>query len=531
MNRLVLVAALLLPATAVLLLPATAWGGGIFVPGAGPQAQSRAGAFVAKADDPSALFHNPAGFAKTVGTVVYVGTNLVDFNLEFQRAGRYEDRGTGESYLGVDYPVVKDQSSPKIGIGGFQAIPIVAIATDFGMPDLPIRVGAGLFAPQGFPNREFPLSHDVQGADLAPGPQRYDVISQKAETVMPSIAVAYRPIDMLDIGVRVSAGVAKLKATAATWAIRNYEEWEQKDGIFEVDVTDSFVPAFGFGALFRPTDFLEFGASYHSALHIRATGTGTAVLGSAADPTDPDAYIKPEDREQWIDCALGGTVDALKACIDLDLPQFATVGARYILRGADGREKADIELDVRWENWGSTDASDTQVRVDGKASTGDVAIKPTLLRHGFQDVWSVRLGGSYTIAAGGNDLNLRVGVAHDTKTSDVNFNRADIDGAPRTTFGLGAGYAFGGRYHVDVSGGVVVEPERRVAQCLPRDGPAVGSERCDGGDLPLEPTRDRERPDPAQPLLDVNSAFESPYNAGIYNSGYWLLGVGFSASF
>ena len=83
MNRLAFVAAFLLPATAV--------GGGIFVPGTGPQAQGRAGACVAKADDPSALYHNPAGFSKMVGTVIYMGTNFVDYDIEFQRFGRYED--------------------------------------------------------------------------------------------------------------------------------------------------------------------------------------------------------------------------------------------------------------------------------------------------------------------------------------------------------------------------------------------------------------------------------------------------------
>ena len=53
--------------------------GGIFVPGTAPQAQARAGAFVAKADDPSALFHNPAGFSKGTGTVIQIGANFLDY--------------------------------------------------------------------------------------------------------------------------------------------------------------------------------------------------------------------------------------------------------------------------------------------------------------------------------------------------------------------------------------------------------------------------------------------------------------------
>ena len=51
------------------------------LPGYGSAAQPRAGAFVAKADDPSAVHHNPAGLAKQRGTVVQIGFNLVSFSL------------------------------------------------------------------------------------------------------------------------------------------------------------------------------------------------------------------------------------------------------------------------------------------------------------------------------------------------------------------------------------------------------------------------------------------------------------------
>lgn len=502
--------------------------GGILVPGTGPQAQGRAGAFAAKADDPSALYHNPAGLAKTPGTVLYIGGNLLDYRLRFARAGRYEVTDGGESYVGADYPVVEDDSTPDIGVGPFQAVPIVAVSTDLGRPEWPVRFGAGLLAPQGHPNRSFPVRHDLGGADPAPGPQRYDVIEQSAATALPSIGVAYRPIDSVDVGVRASWGIAQLQATTATWAIRNYEEWEQKDGVFSVDVADSFVPAWGIGVLYRPIGAIELGASYHSALHIRATGTGTADLGTAADPLDPNAFIEPEDRPEFIDCALGGTVDALKSCIDFDLPQMASIGARWIARDGEGRERGDVELDVRWENWGADDASNIRVRVDGRSSTGGFVLNPVVLRHGFRDVWSIRLGGSYAVPVAGRRVTVRAGVAHDTETAPLLYNRADIDGAPRTTMAIGASFPVGDRVQLDVGGGYVVEPTRDVPQCLPPDGPDASNPTCDGQALP---PFDRRRPDPAQPLNDANSAVESPFNAGRYEASYVMWSLGVSARF
>src|SRR5690606_24885407 len=70
--------------------PRAAAAGGLFIPGMGPVAQSRAGAYVASAEDPSALAVNPAGLAKGDGITVLVGANFVDYSLDFTRRGTYD---------------------------------------------------------------------------------------------------------------------------------------------------------------------------------------------------------------------------------------------------------------------------------------------------------------------------------------------------------------------------------------------------------------------------------------------------------
>lgn len=515
----------------IALTTSSAHAGGIFVPGTGPSAQARAGAFVAKSDDPTALAHNPAGFAKTTGTVVYVGFNLIDFNLDYTRAGQYEDPHTVE-----DFPTVSDDTSPSLGIAGFQAVPLIAVATDLGMPELPVRFAAGIYAPQGFPGRDF---DDSVGGDHAP--QRYDVMNQEAVTALPSLAVAYRPIPQLDIGVRASWGIAELKAKTSVWGIRNYEENKEKDGVFTVDVSDGFVPAWGAGVLYRPTEFLEVGAAYSSALHVRARGTGTAALGSELGVGDTPERILPQNDPQYALCDPNGTMLALAACVDIDLPQTATVGVRYVMRDAAGNEKADVELDVRWEDWDSKcdlpedqmilgettrNCSDHYVIVDAVSELTGFVLQPSLIKHGMKDVYSIRLGGSYQVV---EDVKVSGGLAHDTESAKLEVNRVDMDGAPRTTIAVGVAYTFG-NYRIDFGGGYVYEPERVVEQCKPPTGPTVADPGCasGGGETPI---KEREAPDPIQPLTDISLQFESPFNAGTYNSSYLLLNLGFTARF
>jgi long-subunit fatty acid transport protein len=511
-------------ATALVWAPAAASAGGLYVPGAGPQAQARAGAFTAKADDPSALFHNPAGFAKQTGTVILVGANFLGYSLAFQRTGAYEDAsGVDLAYEGDPYPEVKNESSPAVGLGSFQAVPMISVSTDFGL-ELPVRFGFGLMSPHAYPNRDFLPDYEFQAAGVAPPPQRYDNMDTEAMVVLPSVAVAYRVTDQIDVGARLSWGFADIKATSYVWGIRNYEEWIARDGVFHLEITDKFVPAFGFGALYRPTPAFEFGASYSSAANVDGKGTGTAVLGGdLTGIMGEQEEVVPVDDE-YAQCAPGGTPDALKACLALTLAQTATVGGRWILRDVEGGERADVEFNVKWENWSS--GADFHVIVDGESSITGIPLNETYIRHGYQDVFSFRLGGSYALPVAQNKLILRAGGAYDTRTAPLNYQRVDQDGSRRATLAAGLAYETA-KLRIDLGGGFVFEPEREVVNdCNP-----VSSDEGCIGDGTMTPQADRESPDPIAPIVGPNNQFESPYNAGTYNSHYLLFSLGATYQF
>jgi len=500
---------------------ASARAGGLFIPGYGSQAQPRAGAFVAKADDPSALYYNPAGLAKQKGTSIHLGFNFVDFDQTFRRAGAYEqpEEGAPPPWTGQPYPEVSDNSKPALGFGGFQGIPLFGVATDLG-GKTPFVFGIGLIAEHSFPEREYAEGYQFEGPEPPP-PQRYDIISADVSAAFPSLAAAYRVAPAVDVGVRVSWGFAGSKGKQHVWGIRNYAEDVHRDGVIAVDVADSFIPAAGVGLLYRPIAEVEIGASYHSARSLRMKGDGVAILGSGLELAGEQDFIAPENDRPL--CEAGGNIAALKSCVDLDLPQTASAGARYVLRAASGQERGDIELDVAWEDW--SNASDVEVIVDGKSGLSGLRLQPTVIERGFRDTFSFRLGGAYAFDLGENQLEARAGAAYDTAAAPLSWTRLDVDGMARTT--LGAGLALrAARLRVELGGGLVLERDRTVPECqtsLDQLGCRSAGEQT--------PPEARESPDPVQPLSTADAQVESPFNAGTYSQGYVLLSVGVTYTF
>lgn len=516
------VAPILLSCAALVSDAPSAAAGGLFVPGYGSQSQPRAGAFVAKADDPTAILHNPAGLRKVRGTQVHLGFNFVDMHLRYQRAGTYDEvAGEDLPWEGQPYAPIENEASPDVGFAGIHAIPLFALSHELrgeGAP--PITLAAGIYAGHGYPEREFAPDYQIEAdPSRPPPPNRYDILALNGLAAYPSIAAAYSITDDLDVGVRASWGFASFQGRTSVWAFQNYEETEANDGLFSVNVEDGFVPTFGLGLTYRPLPALEIGAAYRSKSSIRGKGTGHAVLGSAAAELGGDSLEPIQENPR---CESGGTAVNLKTCVDFVLPQEATLGARWVWRDGSGRERGDLELDLQWEDW--SDASDIDITVDARSALG--ALNTATLRHGFQDVLSVRLGGSYNHPVGAHLLSVRAGVAHDTATAPESWTRVDIDGMARTTLGAGLAYETSSM-RFELGGGAVLEGTRDVPlTCNPtaqEPGCAPG-----GGENDEE---ERTAPDPAQPLNSPSRQVESPFNAGTYEQGYVLVSAGVTAWF
>jgi long-subunit fatty acid transport protein len=517
----------------------TARAGGMTLPGPGAIATSRAGAAVASADDGEALAINPAGLAKAKGTTITISLAIIDYMMQFQRRGTYDEiEEEALPYEGQPFPLVKNDPDLPLGIGKFQPVPVVAIVTDLGGKVPGLHLAAGLYAPNAYPFRDFCTVQD-NGActkytfngnfNEPPPPQRYDVVSQDAAVVLPSIAASYRILPNLDVGARFSAGFANIKSTVGLWGMPgNFSEYVKRDAFFNAEAKDSFVPAWGAGVTYRPTPAIELGAAYNSQISVVAKGDATAEVGPTAGMLGAAVVtIGPAVVPR---CEAGGTFETQKVCVELALPMTATLAGRYKFLGADGAERGDLELDVGWENWSATRATDYRVVVDGAVyldGEEGPGLKDTLLRHGFQDVYTVRAGGSYNLPVGGNTLVLRGGAGYDTAAAKKGWLRADIDGAARVTATVGAGYRTK-RWELNIGGGAIFEgSQTNEGECNPADTQHLGC-NGDGNERPLD---EREGPDPVDPTKTPQLQYESSVNKGTFKSNYVLFMLGFTTWF
>lgn len=507
-------------------LPAVGIAGGLVLPGSGSVSTGRAGASVASIDDPSAVAINPARLTAVAGDLtIHVGTMLLDYRMKYQRSGSYEEDPEAEdAWEGTPYPEVDDDSSPAVGIGGFQAVPLIAVSKRLGGKARGLTVAAAIMAPHGYPSRSFESDYELEEEGRPPPPSRYDVLDQEAAIVLPSIAAGYQVNDRLSVGARFSAGFAHVKALTYVWGLPNFTEWVARDAEFSVDVKDNFIPAFGLGAHYRVNDAIEVGAAWNSGFTIDGSGTGTAKLGSANVLSDMQLTVIPPDEAPL--CADGGTEESLKACLTVKLPWMANLGGRYVFRGPSGAQVADLELNLDYEAWGGV--SDYDVIVDGYiALSGErlMPLQPVVIRHNLQDTVGVRVGGSWQRPLSFGTLVVRGGLAYDTAAAKDGWERVDFDGAARTTGTLGVSLRRDS-VQVDVGGGVVYEGSRTQGTgCNP-----VFGEGCTPGSTP-DPITDRPGPDPIQPNVDSRGQLQSPFNEGTYESGYTLLTLGVTTWF
>ena len=111
----------------LIIFPVIAYSSGFFNGAQGAKAMSMGNAFVAQADDPSALYFNPAGIVQLESTQVAVGTSIIAGNISFKSAGNNaltSPAGTTDikhhtSFVPYGYITHKFNDTVSIGLGMF----------------------------------------------------------------------------------------------------------------------------------------------------------------------------------------------------------------------------------------------------------------------------------------------------------------------------------------------------------------------------------------------------------------------------
>ncbi len=427
------------------------FGAGISLGDQGAVAAGRSGAFVAKADDLSAIEYNPAGLASQRGWRIYLGNRFGYANERYRRSTIW-DYSEGRVQ---NFDEVSNQKPWQL-LG-----PMIGVSTDFGLENWAFALGA--YAPAGIASQRFP----------ADGGQRYMLTSRDTRILYYNLSVAWKPNDVFGLGLSLQwVDLAQLDLRLVV-----------NGDIAPASVTPVSNP-FDMEARIQGADHVGFSGVI--GMWLRPVPSFQMAFSSRFVPTplEADATLSLSPQNPDINSATEITRDGNpdnNVTFSMILPMEFRLGFRYIhLR--DGVERFDLELDMRLELWSQMN----QFKVDGEGLDASiegiaqpVAIGTITIPKNWKNTFSVRLGSDVNVVE--NRLALRAGAFFETAASRSEFSYVDFLASHRIGVSLGASVFFG-NFQLALSYSYIVEVPVTVAESEGKIYQQAPGSPCDGPD-------------------------------------------------
>ncbi len=366
--------------------------GGLEFPDLGTVALGRGAAFVARADNLSAFYYNPAGLSKSKGPNLLLGSNIVNLNLDFQRGGG--DSSVWVDANGVDYgrtcdPMVGDicADNPARDYSDVSFVDGVFDPEDYRSISLKNRFGPapmlvfswgdvfdveglalsfGLLTPSGFGMPEYPQD----------GAQRYLLRDSNQLMVLPGLGVSYAFNRYFQIGGVFLSGLAFIEMTQTVrLLIQSGSDARNEniggDAVIGLETKDVFMPTGIIGVLSNPLDWLEIGVSVKLPVQVNTEGKITEFKAPPVDLSDAQ-LVEGKDN----------------ISLAMSFPWVVRAGVRYI------HQYFDVEADFVFENWSSLQYLDikTDAVIEASALGGPSEFPDVKVPMNYRDTYSVRLG-------------------------------------------------------------------------------------------------------------------------------------------
>lgn len=209
----------------------------------GAKATAMGTAFVAVADDPSAIIHNPAGLTQLTGTNIYGGPTFVIPSTTYTSpSGQSED---------TDFQIFFP--------------PLLLAVSDLGTKDM--RFGIGIFSPFGIGGRKW----DENGLT------RYSSVENLIATMTINPTVAYHLLPSLSVGAGIDFMISKTEGK------KKIDQSALGAGDGEVTIEGLGTGwGYNFGILFIPDKKWSIGLAYRS--RVKVTHEGDLELKKIAQP-------------------------------------------------------------------------------------------------------------------------------------------------------------------------------------------------------------------------------------------------------
>lgn len=362
----------------------SASGAGFSIFEQGAKASGMAGAFVATADDPSAIFYNPAGIAQQRQLTVLAGATFINFSNEFtgdpnsEYTSGAEGKYDRHTFVPPNvYGILPIGDNLTIGFGSFSAW---GLRTDWADPWI------GRF-----------VSKD---ADL------------KTMSVQPTIA--WQTTDgkfAVGGGVEYRRARVILNQNLALPFVNPFTG--RVSDIGNARLASDYGDDIGYnvGILFKPTDRIRFGASYRSEMDMDLEGKADFTQISTGNPQLDGAVAATFPKDDTISTTF-------------PFPAGAAVGVAF-----SPTERVDVELDITHMTWSRFEA--LSVVFD------DQPARSFVREQNWEDSSAYRLGTNIAATA---DWDVRLGVLYDQNPQPTEAVNPILPDSDRLGYTFGAGW-------------------------------------------------------------------------------------------
>jgi long-chain fatty acid transport protein len=375
----------------LLLTASTSFAAGFRLPEAGAKAMGMGFAFTAQADDPSAIYFNPAGLTQLKGQnimlgVTYVrenggeftGTTPVDNNVPFTSGGFTNQKSETQKSLNFFIPNAYYTRTTNSGN---------------------VSYGVGIFAPFGL-GQEYDDKHSSIF--------RNQITKIDLQTVVVNPTIAFKVDEVLSVGFGIDWMYGKAELDQTPWSPALVPAG-QRGNAFDLKLDgDGHAWGYNFGLLLKPTKNLRLGANYRSPFNLKIK--------------DGDVTLSDIHPFAGLPAGVSGT----KASVTVWMPATFALGAAYTVG------KVTVEADADWTFWHSY--SSLPIVFESPALTDSNAQK------NWKDVIALRLGAEYRVT---DPLALRAGIVFDPTPVPAETMGPELPDATRLNYMVGAGYKIG----------------------------------------------------------------------------------------
>ena len=368
------------------------FGAGLKINEQGAKAMGMANAFTAQADDPTALYFNPAGIAYLKGFQVNLGSVVIAVP-QTQFDGTTGLSGSAE---------VSEKAKKDL----FIAPNLYATYT---LEALPLTFGLGV-------NSIYPLAKSWD--DSSAFRNQMQNISVKPINFQPTVAYRFDDLNLaVAAGLDVTHAIVSLSKSAYVPDPGNPNAPAEL-GIMGLDGTANAV-GYNLGIKWKPAKELSFGVAYRSEITLRVDGNanflattqaGAAAIGQSANFASYNSRIRATS-------VVSSTIT---------LPDSLALGVAW-----QPNDRLTVEVDAERTGWSSMKS--LEFKFDNAQLNG-FNNQPQAMN--WKDAWCYKTGGQYAYS---KMLDLRAGFAYDTNPIPDSTLGPMLPDADRTNLSFGMG--------------------------------------------------------------------------------------------